>query len=696
MSVNQLIHEKSPYLLQHAHNPVDWYPWSEAAFQKARDEDKPIFLSIGYATCHWCHVMERESFEDEAAAALLNETFVCIKVDREERPDIDAVYMAACQMLSGKGGWPLTILMTSEKRPFFAGTYIPRESRLGHAGLTALCRHVRKMWLSDRSRILDSAGMVTGRLGQAFVFTADEPVALPALNHAALQMEKSFDEQNGGFNPPPKFPTPHRLLFLMRHHYLTGNRKSLDMVAKTLAAMRRGGVWDHVGFGFHRYSTDARWIVPHFEKMLYDQAFLAIAYLEAAQLTGDAAFSRTAEEVFTYVLRDMTADGGGFYAAEDADSEGEEGRFYVWTTAELASILGPDAADIWGKVLSFSADGNFAEEATGRRSGANIPHLTRSMASWAEILEVDEAAMTARWEDIRLKMFAYREKRIHPLKDDKILADWNGLMIAALATGARILGKPEYAKAAEKAVRFIEAYMTTPEGRLLHRYRNGEAGIAAQADDYAFLIWGLLALYRTTFDPGHLEWGLRLQKQMLDDFWDAHNGGFFLTAETEKDLPVRPRELYDGAVPSANSVSLTNLTLLFRLTGNVRWAECADLLSRAFAGSVKANPSAFTHYLLGMAMLIRPGRDVVVVGGDDASTREMLAVLDDAYSPHETVLYKSRENAVRLKGVAEFTKPLDMVDGRATAYVCSDGACNWPITDPRLLKKGARRGASDV
>ncbi|WP_373499840.1 thioredoxin domain-containing protein [Desulfococcus sp.] len=601
MSANLLIHEKSPYLLQHAHNPVGWHPWSEAAFRKAREEDKPIFLSIGYATCHWCHVMERESFEDDEAARILNESFVCIKVDREERPDIDAVYMAACQMLSGRGGWPLTILMTPDRRPFFAGTYIPRESRFGQAGLIQLCRHVQGLWGSDRGRIMDAAETVADRLDRAFAFTGDEPVTLPVLNQACDHIGESFDERHGGFNPPPKFPTPHRLMFLMRHHRLTGRERSLDMAAKTLAAMRLGGIWDHVGFGFHRYSTDGRWLLPHFEKMLYDQALLAMAYLEAHQATGDAGFARTAHEIFTYVLRDMTAGSGGFFTAEDADSEGEDGKFYVWTTDELDEVLGPDEAGVWREVLSFAAEGNFSEEAGGRRTGANIPHLTRPLASWAETLAEDEAVLASRWEAVRQRMFAHREKRVHPLKDDKILTDWNGLMIAAFAAGARILGKPEYAGAAGKAFRFIEKNLLTPDGRLLHRYRDGEAGIAAQADDYAFLVWGLLELHGATADPAHLEWAVRLQKQMVDDFWDGPKGGFFLTAATETDLPVRPKALYDGAIPSANSVSLANLTKLFRLTADDRWAEWADLLSRAFSGSVKANPQAFTCFLMGAA-----------------------------------------------------------------------------------------------
>ncbi len=601
MPENALIHEKSPYLLQHAHNPVEWFPWSPAAFDKARQEDKPIFLSIGYATCHWCHVMEKDSFENDEAAALLNDVFICIKVDREERPDVDAVYMAACQMFTGRGGWPLTILMTPGKLPFFAGTYIPRESRLGQTGLMDLCRRVKTLWPADRGRILESANAIAGRWGQAFAFTPDDAVTLPTLTQAFSHIEGTFDARHGGFNPPPKFPTPHRLMYLMRYHRLTGEEKALAMVTKTLAAMRRGGIWDHVGFGFHRYSTDARWLLPHFEKMLYDQALLALAYLEAFDATGDAVFAATAEAIFAYVLRDMTAADGGFFAAEDADSEGEEGKFYVWTNEELQTVLGPDDAGIWHDILSFGAGGNFSDEASGRMTGANIPHLTRSFESWAKTLAVDAAALAARWEDVRSRLFLHREKRVHPLKDDKVLTDWNGLMTAAFAAGARILEKPEYADAAAKAFGFIRQHLVTADGRLLHRYRDGEAGIAGQADDYAFVIWGLLELYRTASDPVHLEWAIRLQERMLEDFWDTAADGFFLTAAVEKDLPVRPKELYDGALPSANSVSLTNLAMLCGITGDDRWSTWGDRLSRAFSGTVKANPSAFTHFLMGTA-----------------------------------------------------------------------------------------------
>ncbi|GBC61805.1 thioredoxin domain-containing protein [Desulfonema ishimotonii] len=692
MPTNHLIHEKSPYLLQHAHNPVDWHAWSDTAFAQARAEDKPIFLSVGYATCHWCHVMERESFEDAEAAAYLNETFICIKVDREERPDIDAVYMAACQMLTGRGGWPLSIFMTPDKTPFFAATYIPKRARFGQGGLIDLCKHVRNLWQSDRQRVTDSAVSVAEHLGKAFEFSGAEPVTEPILNHACAQLTQMFDGQYGGFEPAPKFPTPHRLMFLLRHHHRTGDAKALEMVRKTLSAMRRGGIWDHVGFGFHRYSTDSQWLLPHFEKMLYDQALLALVYLEGWQVTGDPVCARTAREIFTYVLRDMTSETGGFYAAEDADSEGEEGKFYIWTTNGLREVLGTEAAELWSGIFNFSPDGNFSDEATGQKSGVNIPHLTRAFADWAETLNTEPDELEARWEAARRKLFRARARRVHPLKDDKILTDWNGLMIAALAVGARVLDQPEYARAARKAARFIEERLTDKTGRLLHRFRDGESGIAAHADDYAFLIRGLLELYRTTFDPADLKRAAALQKQMLDDFWDSENGGFFLTAEGMRELPVRPREVYDGATPSANSVSLLNLLHLGRLTGDTGWDECAGELSRAFSGTVKSQPSAFTFFLMGGDFALAETQEIVIVGDPEADdTRQMIAGLNRHFSPRQVVLLRSPENGNTLASVAGFTGSLRPVDGKATAYVCTDFACSRPVTDAEALLRQVSR-----
>jgi len=686
MQSNRLINEKSPYLLQHAHNPVDWYPWSDAAFQKAAEADKPVFLSIGYATCHWCHVMERESFEDEEAAGYLNDTFIPIKVDREERPDIDAVYMAVCQMLTGRGGWPLTIFMTPDKKPFFAGTYIPKQGRFGQGGLIDICKQVKQLWREDRKKVLDSAESISGHLNGAFAFAGTADIDESALDHAYEMSAQSYDPHHGGFDPAPKFPTPHRLRFLLHQYDRTGNENALNMVRHTLTAMRHGGIWDHIGFGFHRYSTDAHWLLPHFEKMLYDQALLATAYLEAYQITGDPLLGKTAEEIFTYVLRDMTSEEGGFFAAEDADSEGEEGKFYIWTRFEFESVLGPEEGPFWADILNLTAEGNFADESTGKKTGVNIPHLTRSFQESAEALDLTALELRDRWEKARALLFDHREKRIHPLKDDKVLTDWNGLLIAALALGARVLKNPAYAEAAEKAARFIETRLEDDHGRLLHRYREGEAGIEAHADDYAFMIWGLTELYRTTFDPQHLARAVKLQERMVADFWDPESGGFYLTAESSRDLPVRPKELYDGAVPSANSVALLNLLRLSRLTGDTKWEERASALSRGFSGSVAKHPSAFTQFLIGLDFAMGQTREVVLVGDPDSEeSRRMTTTLDERFAPHQVVLFKPAGAENALAEIAEFTRSLNQEADRTTAYVCRDFACSRPTTDVDTL-----------
>jgi uncharacterized protein YyaL (SSP411 family) len=611
MSPNQLIHEKSPYLILHAHNPVDWHPWCDKTFQQAVAEHKPIFLSIGYATCHWCHVMEKESFEDEQAAKYLNDTFVCIKVDREERPDIDAVYMAACQMLTGKGGWPLTIFMTPDKQPFFAATYLPKNSRFGQMGLIDICRQVKKLWREDRQKLEASAEKIAGSLHQAFEFKAgDEPDA-NLLDRAYQQIKLAFDHEFGGFQPAPKFPTPHRLLFLLRTYQRSDNAEALDMVKKTLTAMRLGGIWDHVGFGFHRYATDARWLLPHFEKMLYDQAMLALAYLEAYHMTKEPLFGQTAQDSFTYVLRDMTSSEGAFYSAEDADSEGEEGKFYVWSTQEFEEVLKDEDAGLWETILRLSPEGNFMDEATRKKTGTNILHLTASLKTWALKLGISEDQIESVWTGLREKLFLARAQRVHPLKDDKILTDWNGLMIAALALGARVLNRPDYAQAARKAADFILEKMQDAKGRLFHRFRDGELAVDAHAGDYAFLIHGLLHLYQTNSDRALLETACRLQEKMIERFWDDKNGGFFATPNKSSELPVRPKELYDGAIPSANSTALFNLVLLARLTGDAKWKDRTRSQIQAFAGTVDAQPSAFTYFLCALDLAMRPGEKAI-------------------------------------------------------------------------------------
>jgi len=686
MSENQLIHEKSPYLLQHAHNPVLWQPWSEEVFARAKAENKPIFLSIGYATCHWCHVMEKESFEDEETARHLNETFICIKVDREERPDIDAVYMAACQMMTGSGGWPLSILMTPEKKPFFAATYLPKKSRFGRPGLIDICLQVRELWLNQKEKIDTSAEGIASQLSRAFVFSgADEPDE-SLLDRAFQQIKRAFDPQHGGFESAPKFPTPHRLLFLLRCFHRSGDQTALDMVTRTLTAMRMGGIWDHVGFGFHRYSTDAKWLLPHFEKMLYDQAMIATAYLEAFQITKDPFLAQTAEEIFTYVLRDMTSPDGAFYSAEDADSEGEEGKFTLWTAEDFRRVLADEDIKRWETILRLSPEGNFADEATRQKTGANILHLTAPLNKWADKLGVPPDRLAAEWNRVRDKLFQARRERAHPLKDDKVLTDWNGLMIAALSQAARVLNRKDYENAARRAAQFVLFRMRDKEGRLYHRFRDGELAIEAHAADYAFLIYGLLNLYGATFDIAFAEEAQALQLDMIRDFWDEQEGGFFSTRRGMDELPVRPKELYDGALPSINSVALSNLLVLGRLTGDSKWENKAHELVRAFAGSVKSQPTAFTYFLCALDFALRPGREVVISGSPEAvDTRKLLSALNLNFAPSQVTVVKSNQNAERLAKFAGYTDGLQVIADKAVAHVCRNGSCIDSTSDKQTL-----------
>jgi uncharacterized protein YyaL (SSP411 family) len=687
---NHLSKEKSPYLLQHAANPVDWHPWSDAAFAEARRTNKPIFLSVGYATCHWCHVMEKESFEDPDAAAALNDAFVCIKVDREERPDIDAVYMSACQMIAGRGGWPLTIVMTPDKKPFFAATYLPKTSRFGRLGLVELCRQIKGLWRKEPHRVRTASDQIMEHLNRAFDFKSEGRTAgldVKLLDQATAQLSQSFDPQYGGFEDAPKFPTPHRLIFLLRSHHRTGDPKILEMVSKTLTAMRLGGLWDHVGFGFHRYSTDKQWRLPHFEKMLYDQSLLAMAYLEAYQVTAEPFFARTAREIFTYVLRDMTAAQGGFFSAEDADSEGEEGRFYLWDRQEFEGIAADASADIpWRRIFNLERDGNFYDEATGRKTGTNLLYMTRTRSQWLKELNREASLFDTQWEALRQALYNRRLQRPAPLKDDKILTDWNGLMIAALALGARVLDEDRYARAAGDAVAFIHRSLMGQNGRLLHRFRDGQAAIDAQAGDYAFLIMGLIELYRTTFDTDLLQQALRLQSRLDADFWDERQGGYFSTAAGDHDLPVRPKELYDGAMPSINSTALSNLLLLGRLTGDPRWDQRADGLTRSFAGRVNRHPLGFTHFLNGIDLALQPGQEVVVAGDLQAEdTKTLLKALRSGYAPHRVTMVKSNRNASDLSNLAGFTSRLSAEKGQATAHICTGFNCQNSTTDVTIM-----------
>jgi len=687
---NRLHGENSPYLRQHADNPVDWYPWGEEAFARARDEDKPIFLSIGYSTCHWCHVMAHESFEDPEVAALMNEAFICVKVDREERPDVDDVYMAICQMMTGSGGWPLTVILTPDKKPFFAGTYFPKESRLGRTGMLQLLPRIRQIWSSRRTEALQSADQITSMLRS----TATPPAASKAdwnpalLDTAYTSLAGDFDERYGGFGQAPKFPAPHNLLFLLRYAGRSGDRNALHMVEWTLERMRMGGIFDHLGYGFHRYSTDERWLLPHFEKMLYDQALLGIAYGEAYQATGRPLYRDTAQKIFAYVLTRMTDASGGFFSAEDADSEGEEGKYYVWRESKIRSLLPPEEADLFCRSYSVEPIGNFYEPMSSLRASENILHLNKPIEALAGDFKMPAEALRQTLESARQKLLRERDHRIPPHKDTKILTDWNGLMIAALAKGAQVCNDPAYAQAASCAADFIWRHLRRDDGRLLHRFMDGQAGIPAYLDDYAFLIWGLIELYEATFEVIHLQRAIHLQEELLAHFWDEQDGGFFFTADDAEELLVRRREIYDGALPSGNSVALLNLLRLGLMTGDEKWEEKAQRLYAAFAAAVERYPAGYTQLLCALDFALGPSTMVVISGDPNAAdTQAMVRAVRAPYFPNKVVLFRPDGESPDIAQIAPATLFQPSQHGKATAYVCRDHTCSPPITDPAYVEK---------
>lgn len=584
---NILINEKSPYLLQHAHNPVNWYPWGEEAFSKAKAEDKPIFLSIGYSTCHWCHVMERECFEDEDVAKVLNENFISIKVDREERSDIDSIYMTFCQAYTGSGGWPLTIIMTPEKKPFFAGTYFPKESKYGRPGLIELLDSIYDMWSKDKKRLINYSLEMIDQIKRETEIEIDEnnKINESVIKETIESLKQFFDKRYGGFSRVPKFPTPHNMYFLLEYYIKTEDEKALNMVEETLKHMYKGGIFDHVGFGFSRYSTDEKWLVPHFEKMLYDNALLSLIYTKTYEITGKELYKRIAEKIYTYMINNMISPEGGFYSAEDADSEGIEGKFYVWDIEEIEKVLGKQDGKTYCELYGITERGNFEEK--------NIPNLINRDI---EKLELNEN-LKEQLEKMRAKLYDYREKRIHPFKDDKTLTSWNGLAIASFAYGGRIFNNQSYIEISERAADFILKRLIRDDGRLLSRYREGESAYAAVLEDYAFVIWGLIELYKANSQYKYQEKCIYLHDQMMKLFWDEKQGGLYLYGLDSEELIVRPKELYDGAIPSGNSVATFNMLRLYDITDDTKFKQFAERQFKAFGTTAKRNPIAYTHFI---------------------------------------------------------------------------------------------------
>jgi uncharacterized protein YyaL (SSP411 family) len=628
--------------------------------------------------------MEEECFSDPEAAALMNEAFVSVKVDREERPDVDAIYMAVCQMLTAAGGWPLTIIMTPEKQPFFAGTYFPKHSRFGRMGMMELIPRVQELWKGEREKVTASAEKITASLERMSENEPGGELGEDVLHAAYRNLAGTFDPEHGGFGSRPKFPIPHKLRFLLRYWRRTGEGEALFTVEKTLRAMRLGGMYDQLGFGFHRYSTDREWLVPHFEKMLYDQALLSMAYTEAYRATGKEEYAEVVREILHFVEKEMTSPEGAFLSAWSADSEGEEGRFYLWTEKQIRAALEKRPAELVEQALNTESGGNYVDEMRGERIGDNILHLKRPLPEVAEELGVSPADIRSAMDSL----YEARRGREHPECDDKVLTDWNGLMIAALAMASAVLGKGHYLGLASRAADFILMRMRNPEGRLLHRYRMGEAALRAGADDYAFLIWGLIELYEASFRAEYLEQALGLSEDFIWHF-RAREGGFFFTPADGEELLVRRMELYDGAVPSANSVSLLNFLRLGKLAGKGDYLDTAAELMSAFARPVKEAPEAYTHFLMGLDFALGPSHEVVVAGDPEAEdTCEMLTALRTGFFPNTTVLLRPTGSAeapiLRLNPLLEGKENRG---GKAVAYVCRDFACDEPTTDAREMAR---------
>ena len=671
---NRLINERSPYLLQHAYNPVDWYAWGEIAFERAKAEGKPIFLSIGYASCHWCHVMEKECFEDHDVAALMNQTFINIKVDREERPDIDGFFMEVCQAMGKNCGWPLNIIMTPEKHPFFAASFIPKHDKFGAQGMMSLIPIINDFWKNRKSEAENYGREIQNRIENSQKRPIGNELTKTVLAEAYDSLVMNFDEKNGGFGNAPKFPSPHALMFLLRYWRRNNEKMALAMVQKTLDAMRRGGIFDQIGFGFHRYSTDAYWLVPHFEKMLYDQAMLTITYLEGYQATKNDLYRTTAKETIEYVTRDLSSSTGGFFGAEDADSEGDEGKFYLWTEKEILSALPLSDSELAISLFGIEPLGNYYESGASK-TGKNIPRLSKSPEQFAKELGVTSEDLASRFAKIRKALFENREKRVHPSKDDKVLTDWNGLMIAALAKAAQVFHEEKYLEAARKAADFFLGEMQDANVGLYHSYVKGSRSITGFLDDYTFLAWGLIELYEASFDDRYLHSSVELTKKMIEKFWDKSNGGFFFTQEgTEHVSPMR-KESYDGALPSGNSVAFLNLLRLARITGDSVFEETAIKLSKIFSDDVLRSPAGHTFMLLGVDFATGPAYSVVLVGdSEDHGMQDIVNGLREKFAPNVTISLRSPAKS----GSDLFGLKYEQIDGKPTAYVCRNQTCLPP------------------
>jgi hypothetical protein len=676
---NRLAGSTSPYLLQHADNPVHWYPWGDEAFERAKREDKPVFLSIGYSACHWCHVMERESFENEAIATVMNEHFVCIKVDREERPDVDEIYMNAVQLMTRSGGWPLSVFLTPDRKPYFGGTYFPPEGRMGMPGFKSVLEHAARVYRERPDAVADATGQITAALkrlaagsGASGELDADlMPAAVRA--HAA-----QFDPDWGGFGRAPKFPPTGAVALLLRHHHNTGDTDALRMATVTLDKMAGGGMLDHLGGGFHRYAVDREWLVPHFEKMLYDNALLAVVYLDAYRVTARPLYARVARETLDYVLRAMTDERGGFHSAQDADSEGVEGKYYVWDKAEIERARGDDA-DLFNAYYGVTERGNF--------EGKNILHARVGLAPFAKERGLEPTDFERRLAAMKATLLAVRDRRVPPGKDDKVLASWNGLMVSAMARGHVVLGDAKYRAAAERAATFVLTEMRDGDGTLLHTYRDGRAHVPAFLDDYAFLLAAAVDLYEATFEPAWIERAEELAAEMHERLWDAEGGGYYSTADDRDDLLVRGKDAHDGALPAGNAIATHALLRLAKFTDDDAHRTRATKTLEAFAGAAERAPQAFTRLIAALDFARATGREIVIAGKqDDEVAADLVAAVRKRYLPN-TVVARARPDDAEAAKRIPLLEGRTPVDGRPAAYVCENYACKQPVTTVAELEK---------
>ena len=675
---NRLIHETSPYLLQHAHNPVDWYPWSEEAFEKAKKENKPVLLSIGYSACHWCHVMERESFENEKIAALMNELFVNIKVDREERPDLDEIYMNAVQMLTGRGGWPMTMFLTPEGKPFYGGTYFPPEDRQGMPGFPRILQGVAQAYRERPADVEKSVAQILETLHHMAESQPSENDFAPGIiAESCEKIARAYDSENGGLGQAPKFPNPGVYELFLRYYSESGDERYLTMVAQTLSKMAQGGIYDHVGGGFHRYSVDAKWLVPHFEKMLYDNAQLLRIYSQAYLITREPLYKTVVEEGAGYLLREMHQPEGGFYSTQDADSEGEEGKFFVWTLAEIDALLGAEDGEVFARMYDVTEDGNFEEK--------NILHPILTVDQASKFFRKEKSEIEALIARTKEKLFTAREKRIKPFRDEKIIAAWNGLLLSGLAEAIKITGASSCLEASRRTVEFIFGRMFR-DGYLLHVYKDGQAKLRGYLDDYAFVALGLLDLYEVLLDRSLIDRAMELADIMLREFWDERGGGLFYTGKSHQPLISRAKPVFDASIPSGNAIAAQLLLRLYHLVGAEEYHTRAETILRSYYDAMVSQPFGFAHMLCALDQYLHPAQEIVIVGErSDARTTDLIKEIHSLYLPNKAVLIFAPGES--LEKVSPLMVGKQQIDGRPTAYVCQNFTCSAPVTSWAELKR---------